>query len=103
LFVLPLVNVPRWRARLDRWFRQAARTTADALGTAAPGTAAAAAIPGACGLCGADPITLPYAAAPCTHRFCYVCIRTAQMADDGGVTLCPTCSAPVHALGRAPP
>ncbi|KAH7299866.1 hypothetical protein KP509_24G034300 [Ceratopteris richardii] len=31
---------------------------------------------GACALCGADPITIPYVASPCGHVYCYYCLTT---------------------------
>ena len=107
LFILPLVNVQRWRARLGRWFRQAAAAATNAARpmdetsstVVAPGEPTEAAEgSGACGLCGVNPIVLPYVTDPCRHRFCYVCVTSAQLAD--GSTACPSCGAAVQRLDR---
>ena len=98
LFVLPLVNVRGWRARLGRWYRQVARPSGG--GSDAPGNVPAKTT-SACGVCGLDPMVLPYRTEPCQHVLCYVCLSTAQLAD--GSAVCPICGASVVRQHRIAP
>jgi len=107
--VLPLINVRGWRARLGRWYRQVARPSGggggggvggDGRGGDAPGDGHAKAT-SACGVCGLDPMVLPYRTEPCQHVLCYVCLSTAQLAD--GSAVCPICGASVMRQHRIAP
>mmetsp|Transcript_114 Transcript_114/g.202 ORF Transcript_114/g.202 Transcript_114/m.202 type:complete len:427 (+) Transcript_114:10-1290(+) len=45
---------------------------------------------GKCALCGLSPIVVPMRATPCTHVFCYTCLRSLRMESPNPV--CPRCS-----------
>ena len=52
-----------------------------------------------CGVCRATPPTMPFAARPCGHAFCYYCVAAHTLVDEGS-SICPLCSQQVAALQR---
>lgn len=52
----------------------------------------------ACPICEQCPITIPYVAHPCQHRYCYYCLRTRCIASTS--FRCVTCNEPVLAMQR---
>ena len=42
---------------------------------------------------------MPFAARPCGHAFCYYCVASRALVEDGA-RICPLCSQPLAALQR---
>eukprot|EP00741_Cyanophora_paradoxa_P010928 tig00020553_g10565.t1 len=95
LFVLPLVNTARLRSFVLSRLRR---------GQAGPASSAADPLGDGCALCGApaDEVSMPHAANPCGHVFCYYCIRSA-LAAGGKSASCGRCGAPVLSCSRYVP
>ncbi|XP_038622541.1 peroxisome biogenesis factor 2 [Tachyglossus aculeatus] len=87
IFLLPLVNVQKLKARLRSWRFPAARETP---GPEAPAPRTTR----ACALCGQWP-TLPHTVG-CPHVFCYYCIKTSCLMD--ARFSCPACGAEAQDL-----
>lgn len=96
LFVLPLLNTPRLR-----------RTVARMLGGVLPSTVPPAGAGGLaesrgwCPECHARPMSLPHVALPCTHEYCYYCLRARCEAEPS--FRCLVCDERVVAMKPLPP
>lgn len=103
LFMLPLISVTRLKKMIvNRWPSLRAATAkhlqrASGLETQ-PSDVSDLAQAGPCAICGAHEITVPFCAVPCSHTFCYYCLRTNCEADSQFA--CPTCSFRVAAMKR---
>lgn len=53
---------------------------------------------GACVLCGANPITIPYTSEPCGHLYCYYCLSTRFSSNR--VFQCASCNKEVTSIER---
>eukprot|EP01083_Nonionella_stella_P116589 346514_1 len=93
LFILPLINVPKIRRWVGRQWHKV---------TDSPGGRARNARGGAtpCPLCSAHPITTPFAAKPCGHVYCYVCLRAEMMNESVAQFRCATCGGVITGLDR---
>ena len=109
MFVMPLLNLPLLRA----WLSRALRFILGALGLAHNGDGADAdnesdgdgdgGGASGCVVCAADPIAVPYAAAPCGHLYCYTCLAGSRLAEPSARFRCPRCDAAVTEIARARP
>eukprot|EP00887_Chlorella_sp_A99_P000872 scaffold5.g872.t1 len=110
LFLLPLLSPAAVRRTLRTYLPRLPALGAgggEGSGAAAGGGSAAAAAAGAgaqeqqeqpCGICGTGEVLVPYTAQPCSHRFCYYCLRSHCLADPGYT--CPRCLTRVGAMQR---
>uniref|UniRef100_A0A8C6DCN2 Peroxisome biogenesis factor 2 n=1 Tax=Moschus moschiferus TaxID=68415 RepID=A0A8C6DCN2_MOSMO len=86
IFLLPLVNVQKLRAKLSSWTVPL---------TGAPGSNSTLATSGRqCSLCGEWP-TMPHTIG-CEHVFCYYCVKSSFLFDVSFT--CPKCGTEVHSL-----
>lgn len=86
IFLLPLINVQKLRAKLSAWCVPL---------TGAPGSDSTLAASGRqCSLCGEWP-TMPHTIG-CEHVFCYYCVKSSFLFDVSFT--CPKCGAEVHSL-----
>lgn len=86
IFLLPLINLQKWRARLASWCIP--------LAGAPGGDSALAAAGRQCSLCGEWP-TLPHTVG-CAHVFCYYCVKSSFLFDVDFA--CPRCGAQGHSV-----
>lgn len=103
LFVLPLINVTRLKRMIINQWPSLRAATAKHLQRASgleaqPPAATEQSMPGPCAICGAREIAVPFNALPCSHVFCYYCLRT-NCESDYKFT-CPECSVRVRAMRR---
>ncbi|XP_043735094.1 peroxisome biogenesis factor 2 isoform X1 [Cervus elaphus] len=86
IFLLPLINVQKLRAKLSSWCVPL---------TGAPGSDSTLATSGRqCSLCGEWP-TMPHTIG-CEHVFCYYCVKSSFLFDMSFT--CPKCGTEVHSL-----
>jgi peroxin-2 len=84
MFLMPLINVERVKAWIQRKF-------------APPRLAAPSASPDSCPICSAQPINTPYVT-NCGHFFCYYCLQQNRMMDPHYP--CPRCGCEVSSARR---
>ncbi|XP_066873168.1 peroxisome biogenesis factor 2 isoform X1 [Kogia breviceps] len=86
IFLLPLVNIQKLKARLSSWCIPLSR--------AASGDSTLATSGRQCSLCGEWP-TMPHTIG-CEHVFCYYCVKSSFLSDVSFA--CPQCGTEVHSL-----